>query len=86
MLAERVEELRTAGEHLVNVRLVACVEDDAVARRVEDPMHRDRDLDDAEVGTKMAAGARHGADEAVADLRTEAVEVGVAEILEVLRP
>ena len=57
LLAQRVEVGGAAGEQLVDVGLVAGVEDDPVARGVEDPVDRQGQLDDAEVGAEVAAGA-----------------------------
>ena len=45
-----------AGEDLVRIGLVADVPDDAVVRRVEDVVQRDRQLDRAEVRRQVAAG------------------------------
>ena len=59
--AQRVEAVGAAGEHLVDVGLVAGVEDDPVGGRVEDPVQRDGQLDHAEVGAQVAAARRAGA-------------------------
>ena len=64
-------EVLAAGEQLVHVGLVPGVEDDRVVRRVEDPVDRDRQLDDAEVRPEVAAGPRHVLDEELADLGRE---------------
>ena len=48
--------LAAAGEDLVRIGLVADVPDDAVVRRVEDVVQRDRQLDRAEVRRQVAAG------------------------------
>ena len=85
LLAERVEEAETAGEHLVDVGLVPGVEDDRVARAVEDPVHRDRELDHAEVGAEMPAGPRDGGDQLLADLGAEAGQIFRAETAQVVR-
>ncbi|GAA3418290.1 hypothetical protein GCM10018952_53430 [Streptosporangium vulgare] len=71
LLAERVELPGPAGEHLVDVGLVTGVPQDAVVRRVEDPVHRDRQLDDSEVGAEVAAAACGGGDQEVPDLGGE---------------
>ena len=70
-LAEPVEALDPAGEHLVHVGLVAGVEDDRLARGVEHPVQRDGQLDAAEVGAEVATGPRHAGDQRVADLGGE---------------
>ena len=56
-------EVVAAREQLVDVGLVPGVEDDRVARAVEDPVHGDGQLDDAEVGAEVAAGPGDGVDE-----------------------
>ena len=66
-LPDGVEAVATAGQQLVDVGLVADVEDEAVGRRIEDPMQGDGELDDAEVGAEMAAGLGQNGDELVAD-------------------
>ena len=69
-LAQRRESWR-AGQELVHVRLVAGVEDDRVARRVEHPVDGDRQLDHAEVRAEVTAGLRDVLDEDFADLARE---------------
>ena len=67
-LAQRAEALQAAGEELVRVGLVAGVPDDAIAWRLEQPVQRDRQLDDPERRAKVTAGMRHGLHDRVADL------------------
>ena len=59
-LAQRAEPVEAAGQELVRVGLVAGVPDDPVARRLEQPMERDRQLDDAERRAEVAAGVGDG--------------------------
>ena len=61
-LAQRADAVAPAGQDLVRIGLVADVPDQPVARRVEDVVERDRQLDDAEAGAEMAAGDRDGVD------------------------
>ena len=61
-------EVVPAGEQLVDVGLVAGVEDDGVPGAVEDAVQRDGQLDDAEVGAEVAAGLGDRLDEEVPDL------------------
>jgi hypothetical protein len=68
LLPQLVELGGAAGDHLVHVGLVPGVEDDPVTGRVEDPVHGERQLDDAEVGTQVSARRGTGPDEQVADL------------------
>ena len=86
LLPQPVELARAAGEHLVHVRLVAGVEQDAVARRVEHPVQGERQLDDAEVGAEVAAVRRHRGDDGDADLLGELGQLGRVEVAEVVRP
>jgi len=67
-LAQRGHALAAAGQDLVRVALVADVPDQAVARRVEDVVQRDRELDRAEVRRQVAAGARDRLQDEVAQL------------------
>src|SRR3712207_1821247 len=68
-LAQPLEALDAAGEHLVHVGLVAGVEHDRLVRGLEHPVQGDGELDGAEVGTEVAAGAGDARDERVTDLR-----------------
>ncbi len=83
-LAQRVEAFAAAGEHLVHVGLVSGVEDEAVARAVEDAMQGYAELDDAEIGTEVAPRARHRVDEELPDLGTEPLQVRVPESAQVV--
>src|SRR6185503_3502901 len=74
-LAKRPEALEAAGQELVRVGLVAGVPDDPVGWRVEEPVERDRDLDDAERRPEVAAGLRDGRDDRVADLLGKGLEL-----------
>ena len=67
-LAQAVHAVAPAGEDLVRVGLVAHVPDDAVVRRVEHVVQRDRQLHRAEVGAEVAAGARHAVEHELAQL------------------
>ena len=84
LLAERVESVEPAGQHLVHVGLVPGVEDDRVARALEDAVHRDRELDHAEIGTEVTSGSRHGGDQLFTNLRAETGQIFRAEPAQVL--
>ncbi len=85
LLAERDEVGRAPGEHLVHVRLVAGVPQDAVSRRVEDPVQRDGQLDDPEVRAEVASDAGGGVDQEVAQLRGQCRELADLQTLEISR-
>ena len=83
--AERVELGGPAGQHLVHVGLVAGVEDHAVARGLEHAVDGEGHLHDAEVGAEVAAARGAGADQLVADLGRQGLELCVVEGAEVSR-
>ena len=70
-LADGLKTVAAAGEDLVDVGLVADVEEDLVLGRVEDRMQGQSELDHAEIGAEMAAGFGESLDEEVADLLGE---------------
>ena len=84
-LPQRVEAVEPTGEQLVRVGLMPRVPDDAVARAVEDPMERDRELDHAERAAEMPARVRDRIDDALPQLRAQVARLGMIEVLEVLR-
>ncbi len=77
------KRLETAGEDLVDVGLMAYVEEDLVFRCGEDGVQSKRELDDAEVGTEMAAGFGECLDEEAADFVRERDHLVVIQPLEV---
>ena len=58
VLPHRADAFETACKHLVDVTLVAHVEDKSVLGSFEDAVQGDRQLHDAEVRTEVAAGLR----------------------------
>src|SRR5690606_31447675 len=82
----KTREVTAPGEQLVHVRLVTGVEDDGVARRVEDAVKGDRQLDDTEVGTEVSARLGDFRDEESADLLRELLELAGGEPIEVTGP
>ena len=75
---------RRPGEDLVRVGLMADVPEDLVARRVEQRVQRDGDLDRAEVRAEVAADLTDGVDDVAADLVCDLLELFVAQAVEVL--
>ncbi len=85
-LAQRVEVAGATREHLVDVRLVAGVPQEDVARRVEHPVQGEGELDGAEVGAEVAvAGALDGVDDELAELLGQLVQLRSGERPEVGR-
>ena len=58
---------------------MAGVEDDPVARGVEHPVDRQRQLDDAEVGSQVASGLGDLGDQESADLLRQLGQLRVVE-------
>ena len=68
----------------MRIGLVADVPDEPVARRIEHPVQRDRQLDDAEAGAEMAAGDRHGVDRLPAQLVGELGQILFGKLAQIL--
>ncbi len=73
--AQRADAVAPAGQDLVRIGLVADVPDQAVVRRVEHVVQRNRQLDHAEAGAEMAAGDRDRVDGLLAQLVGELAEL-----------
>ena len=82
-LAQRADAVAPAGEDLVRIGLVADVPDQPVARRVEDVVQRDGQLDHAEAGAEMAAGDRDRVDGLGAQLVGELAQARLVELAQV---
>ena len=78
-LAQRLEAIAAAGQQLVGVRLVPGVPHDPVARRVHDPVQRERDLHGAQRAGEVAARVLDGADHLLAQLGGERLELSRAQ-------
>jgi hypothetical protein len=85
VLADRVKTVAAAGEDLVRVRLVADVPEHLVLGRVDQRVHRRRDLAGAEVGAEVAADLADRVDDQLANLLGDLLELVVGEALEVGR-
>ena len=83
VLSHGVDAIEPAGKHLVDVTLVADVEDKLVVRGGEDAVERDRQLDHAEVRTEMAAGFRKHLDQGVAHFLRELRQAFLRQCLDV---
>ena len=84
VLADRVETVAPAGQHLVRIGLVADVPEDLVAGRVEQAVQRDGQLAGAQVGSEVAADLADHVDDQLTDLLREPLQLLVAEALEVV--
>ena len=77
--------IEAPGKHLVDVALVADVEDKLVLWRVENAVQRDRQLDHTEIRTEMAAGLREHLDQFIAHFLRELREAFLRQRFDVRR-
>src|SRR5690606_4435062 len=68
LLLDRMDAVAAAGEDLVRVALMADIPDQAVVRRVEQPVQGDGELDHAQPGAEMPAAAADRFDQVGAQL------------------
>src|SRR3954471_19235475 len=83
-LAQRGEAGSPTSQQLVHVGLVAGVPQQDVARRRENPVQGDGELDDTEVGPEVPAGSRDRGDQELADLPRQGRQRGGVEPFEVV--
>src|SRR5271165_681288 len=58
VLANRVEPIPPSGQQFVNIALVTDIKYQLVRRRIEDPVKRYRQFDDAEIWSEMSSDLR----------------------------
>ncbi|OQA08389.1 MAG: hypothetical protein BWY66_01005 [bacterium ADurb.Bin374] len=75
--AQGRELLQTAGQHLVDVCLVADVEDDFILGRMEYPVESQGELYDAEIAGQVAAVAGNDLDDPFPDLGTQPMQLSM---------
>ena len=83
LVLDRLQSLAPPRQHLVRVRLVAHVPDQAVAGRVEDVVERNRELDSAEPGGEVAAHLADGLDQELAEFVGQRAEFGFRQLTQV---
>ena len=76
--------LLAPGQQLVDVGLVADVEQEAVARGIEDVVQRDGQFHDAQVRAEVPAVVGKDGDQPFADFRGQLFEFGEGELLYLL--
>ena len=86
LLAQPGKARLAAGEQFVGVALVPHVKDDLVLGGVQHPVQGHRQLDGAQVGSQMPAGAQDAVHQKAADLPAQLHHLFVAQALDVLRP
>ncbi len=83
LFAQGFEVRGAAGQHLVHVGLMPGVEDDRVVRRIEHPVQRERQLDDAEIGPEVAAGCGDFVNQKVANLVGQILQFRLRKVLQI---
>ena len=83
--SRRLEAVAAAGDDLVPVGLVPHVPHDLVARRVEYVVQREGEIDRAEAGTEVPAGAAHLGEDLVAQVTRNRGQLMHAELLQIGR-
>ena len=68
VLAQLRHALTPTGQDLVRIGLVSDIPDDAIGRRIEHIVQRDREFDRTEIGGQVAAGARDRIDDVITQL------------------
>ena len=82
--AQRADLVAPAGQDLVRVALMADVPDQAIARRIEEIVQGDRQLDDAEAGAEVPARDGDGVDGLRAQLVGHLPKIGLGKTAQVL--
>src|SRR5579884_4155800 len=77
------DAVASAGQDLVRIGLVTDIPDHFVLRRVEHVVQRDRQLDDTETRTEMAAGYCDSADRLRAEFVRNLLELLAVELAQV---
>ena len=83
MLSNRVESIAAAGDQLVWVALMSCVEDQLIAWSIEDVMQGERQLNGAEIPAEMAANLGDDFNDPLADLLGQLLELRPIEFADV---
>ena len=81
--ADRVDLIRAPGEHFMDVSLVGDVKDEFVIRRGEDLVEGDGQLNDAQIGSEVAAGFGERGDERVPDFRCKIDQFAIGEFFDI---
>ena len=76
ILLDGVQQLASAGQHLVRVGLVTHVPDQPVVRCIENVMQRDRQLDRTQARGKMPAPRAHALNQELAQLVRQRRQLG----------
>jgi hypothetical protein len=80
-----VELFAASGEELVDVRLVADVEDKMIRRRIENVVHGEREFDHAQVRAEVSAGFREDGNQLLANLFGKNFKLGDGERFDIER-
>ena len=80
-----MEAVSPAGEQLMHIALMAYVPDDTILRRIEDPVQRHGQLHDAQIGGQVSTVLGYGADDRLAQLSAEGLELRLLHEFQVRR-
>lgn len=81
VFADLVEAAVAARQELMGIGLVAHIEDEFIARRIENPMEGDRQFHHAEIGGEMPSIDREDLDDPASDLICKQIELSPRKIL-----
>jgi hypothetical protein len=85
VLSHGTDAIEPAGEHLVDISLVANIEKKSVTRRLKHTMQRDRELDHSKIRSKVAAGLRQNMDQHFPHFLSELWQIFLPQRLHVCR-
>jgi len=84
-LPDRIELLRPSRQQLMHIRLMTHIKDKRILRRIEDIVHRNRQLNDAKVRPNMPTGLRDANDQTSTDLFRQLQQLGDRKLLYIRR-
>jgi hypothetical protein len=84
-LAQRADTVAPPGQDLVRIALVADIPDQLVARRIENVMQGDRQLDDPQARAQVAPGDRNRVDHLLAQFVGNLAQVAFLQFAQIFR-
>ena len=84
-LPQGAEALVPSGQQFVGVALMAHIENERIPGGLKDAMERDRQLDCAEVGSKMSARFGYAVQQELTNFPAELLDLRAAQALQVTR-
>ena len=84
-LANCLKAIQPPGQNLMDVGLVAHIEEELVLGRIEDRVQRQRQLHHSQIGTQVTTGLRQSLNQEFADLRRQLFHLGEIQALQIGR-